>query len=145
MEPSGTAYFAGFALQPASRRLTRRGREVHLTPKEFDLLALLAAHPGCALSKEEIHHAVWRDAAVEEGSLTQTVSLLRKALAAYPGGAGCVETVARYGYRLAVPVRWAPAALPWVAVRFRRITALAAAALLLLLALWSYLFLYARS
>ncbi len=136
MNSTGTANFAGFMLDPAARRLTRHGRVIHLTPKEFDLLALLAAHPGDAVSKEEIHHAVWHDAMVEEGSLTQTVSLLRKALSAYPGGNACIETVARHGYRLAVPVNWASAR--YARWSLRSVLWTAAIVLLALLSAWFY-------
>ena len=49
----------GLELDVAAHEL-RRGREViHLRPKEFGLLALLAAHPGRAYSRRELLDRVW--------------------------------------------------------------------------------------
>lgn len=42
-----------------ARRVIRAGTRVHLTPKEFDLLCLLAANPGQVFSREEILRRVW--------------------------------------------------------------------------------------
>ena len=46
-------------LDPVAHRIRRGGREVHLRPKEFALLALLAAHPGRAFSRRELIDRVW--------------------------------------------------------------------------------------
>src|SRR6185295_14996936 len=51
------------------------------------------------VSKEELMKRVWPDTFVEEGNLTQNISLLRKALGETPGGAQFIETVPRRGYR----------------------------------------------
>ena len=41
------------------RAVLRDGKEVHLTPKEFSVLAELAKHPGRVLSHEHLLRAVW--------------------------------------------------------------------------------------
>jgi DNA-binding response OmpR family regulator len=46
-------------VDPAARRAWRDGRELELSPKEFDLLALLVARAGEAVPREEIMTAVW--------------------------------------------------------------------------------------
>lgn len=94
----GSIYrFDSFSLDVGARHLLHRGKVVHLTPKEFDLLALLVQNAGRVVSKDEIFSSVWHNAAVEEGNLTQTICLLRKVL-----GAECIrepiETVPRHGY-----------------------------------------------
>jgi DNA-binding winged helix-turn-helix (wHTH) protein len=99
MEPPVRYRFGSFVLDTAGRQLLHRGRRVHLTPKEMDLLLLLLANQGRALTKEEILQSLWPHSVVEEGNLTQTVSLLRKALSVFPDGQDCIETVARHGYR----------------------------------------------
>jgi TolB-like protein/Flp pilus assembly protein TadD len=48
---------------------------------------------------------VWPDSFVEEGNLTQNISLLRKALGEGQNGDQFIETVARRGYRFVAPVR----------------------------------------
>ena len=90
-------FFESFSLDVGARHLYHRGKPLHLTPKEFDLLALLVENAGRVVSKDEIFHSVWHDAAVEEGNLTQTVSLLRKAIGT-EGAREAIETVPRHGY-----------------------------------------------
>ena len=46
-------------LDVARRRVTIAGRELHLRPKEFDLLAHLAAEPEIAHSRERLMSGVW--------------------------------------------------------------------------------------
>lgn len=46
-------------LDPVAHRIRRGGHEVHLRPKEFALLALLATHPGRVFSRRELLDRVW--------------------------------------------------------------------------------------
>ena len=130
--------FGSFALDAGGRQLLRRGREIHLTPKEMDVLLLLVANAGRAMSKEEILQGVWQEGGVEEGNLTQTISLLRKVLGSYPGGQACIETVARYGYRFRMEVHEEPNGSWWK--RRRLVVWAAGAGLSILLAIWGWLF-----
>jgi DNA-binding winged helix-turn-helix (wHTH) protein len=85
-------------------RLLRRGREVvSLPPKAVDLLLALPDLPGQAVTKDELLRRVWPGTFVEEGSLAQNVSLLRKALG--DGEASrFIETIPRRGYRFVAAV-----------------------------------------
>ncbi|MBC7336959.1 MAG: response regulator transcription factor, partial [Clostridia bacterium] len=47
------------AIYPADRRVTSCGREVLLTPKEYDLLLLLCRHPQRAFSRQELLDLIW--------------------------------------------------------------------------------------
>jgi two-component system response regulator RegX3 len=80
-----------------TRRVTIAGREVHLTPKEFDLLAALAEDPGAVLSRTGLLDDVW---AGEWYGSTRTldahVAALRRKV-----GAERIETVRGVGFRLA--------------------------------------------
>jgi DNA-binding response OmpR family regulator len=49
----------GVVLDARMRTVTRDGRPIELTPREFDLLALFMRHPGLALSRDGILSAVW--------------------------------------------------------------------------------------
>ena len=79
-DPSGGVGFGPFLLDPAERLLLRDGRVVPLTPKAFDLLALLVASSGHLLSKDELIEKLWPGTFVEEANLAYNVSAIRKAL-----------------------------------------------------------------
>jgi two-component system response regulator RegX3 len=58
--PSGRLSIAvDTELDPVAHRIRRGGREVHLRPKEFALLALMASHPGRVFSRRELIDRVW--------------------------------------------------------------------------------------
>src|SRR5689334_11974439 len=96
--------FGRFRLKVAERVLLREGELVPLTPKVFDILITLVEHGGQVVSKDDLMKRVWPNTFVEEGNLTQNISLLRKALGETPGGAQFIETVPRRGYRFAADV-----------------------------------------
>ncbi|HJT65451.1 MAG TPA: tetratricopeptide repeat protein [Pyrinomonadaceae bacterium] len=83
----------------ADRVLLREGELVPLTPKVFDILLVLVQSSGQVVAKDDLMKRVWPNTFVEEGNLTQNISLLRKALGETPGGAQFIETVPRRGYR----------------------------------------------
>ena len=72
--------FGSFRLDACGPGLFRGDEIVSLAPKAADTLLLLVENAGKVVEKEELLKKVWRDAFVEEGSLTRTISLLRKAL-----------------------------------------------------------------
>ncbi len=83
----------------ASRTVTVEGAEVRLTPREYDLLRLLAEHDGRVLTQRYILSRVWGPAYGEEGHILRTfVHQLRAKL----GPAGrLIVTDPGVGYRLA--------------------------------------------
>src|SRR5215213_7107942 len=91
--------FGRFRLIPAERVLLRDDEFVPLTPKVFDILVILIENNGKVVRKGDLMKRVWPDTFVEEGNLTQNISLLRKALGETPGGVQFIETVPRRGYR----------------------------------------------
>jgi len=77
-----------------------KGRIVSLTPREFDVLALLAASPGRVFARDELLDAVWgRDGFVEPRTVDVHVARLRRKFAAARVAAPGVETVRGVGYR----------------------------------------------
>lgn len=44
-----------------TRQVWVRGKEVRLTPKEFDILELLSRNKGIVMSVEKIYEAVWKE------------------------------------------------------------------------------------
>lgn len=97
--------FGPFLLEPTERKLWRDNEVVVLTPKAFDTLVLLVRNSGHLLEKDELIGALWPDSFVEEGNLTNNISLLRKALGDDPP---YIETVPRRGYRFIGAVRQLP-------------------------------------
>src|SRR5215510_5509902 len=91
--------FGRFRLKVAERVLLREGELVPLTPKVFDILVTLVENGGQVVAKDDLMKRVWPNTFVEEGNLTQNISLLRKALGETPGGVQFIETVPRRGYR----------------------------------------------
>ena len=51
--------FGEYRLDVGARQLRRGDVALHLSPKAFDLLALLLQHRDRALSKQELHEALW--------------------------------------------------------------------------------------
>jgi len=92
--------FGQFVLDLASRRLTRNGHEIPLTPKEFGLLELFLRRPGRALTRNEIIKNVWGyDVFVTSRSVDRCVNTLRTKIEADPTQPQFVQTVRPIGYR----------------------------------------------
>ena len=91
----------GLRVDLAARAARVDGRAVELTPKEFDLLALLVRNPGRAFAREYLMAKVWGyDAEGSDRTVDTHVLRLRKKLG--PHG-DRIETVWGVGYRLARP------------------------------------------
>ena len=101
--------FGRFRIDTGERVLLRDQEVVPLTPKVFEILLVLVQNSGQVISKDGLMKKVWPDSFVEEGNLTQNISLLRKALGEGQNGHQYIETVARRGYRFVAPVREAVA------------------------------------
>ena len=96
--------FGRFRLKADERVLLREQELVPLTPKAFDILLALLENDGRIVPKDDLMKKVWPKTFVEEGNLTQNVSLLRKALGESADGPQFIETVPRRGYRFVAPV-----------------------------------------
>jgi DNA-binding winged helix-turn-helix (wHTH) protein/Tol biopolymer transport system component len=99
METKDLYEFGSFRADARRKTLNRNGQPVPLPAKAFDVLYALLQRPGQTVLKDELMKEVWPDTFVEEGNLTQMVSLLRKALGETDGGLSLIVTVPRQGYR----------------------------------------------
>jgi TolB-like protein/DNA-binding winged helix-turn-helix (wHTH) protein len=104
--------FGRFALDSRKRTLSRDDSPVALTAKAFDVLLFLTQHPNRLVTKEELLKAVWGDTFVEEGNLTQYISLLRKALGDASEDTRLIVTIARKGYQFTADVTVVEAGVP---------------------------------
>lgn len=93
--------FSGHRLEPAERLLLRDGKPVALTPKVFDTLVFLVENAGRLITKDEFMKQVWAEAFVEEATLAQSISQLRKALV----HSDLIETLPKKGYRFSGEIR----------------------------------------
>lgn len=83
--------------------VTKNGRNVRLSPKEYDLLICLAAKYGGVLSDHEIAKIVWGEASAKSlRRLRATIAQLRKKLEDYPVFPDILMTEPGIGYRLDV-------------------------------------------
>jgi DNA-binding response OmpR family regulator len=83
-----------------------KGRVVELTPKEFELLAILAGSPGRVFGRQQLLDAVWgRDGFVEPRTVDVHVARLRSKFAAARVPAPAIDTVRGVGYRFRDPDR----------------------------------------
>ena len=89
-------------LDGASREVTKAGRLVTLTAKEFDLLWFLVSHPNRVFSRDQLMGTVWGyEAAVDTGTVTVHVRRLREKVETDPAKPRHLQTVWGVGYRLA--------------------------------------------
>ena len=87
-------------LDPATLGVSRAGRRIHLTAREFALLELLARHPGQLFGRERLIDALWdADFAAESNIVEVYIRSLRRKV---DNGRrnGLIETVRGSGYRL---------------------------------------------
>ena len=89
-----------FVIDLPQHRVVVRGQEVHLTPKQFDLLVALARHPGRVLTHRSLLHTVWGTNADQPEYLRVNIGQLRKK----------IETAEEPRYILTEP---------WIGYRFR--------------------------
>ena len=102
--------FGPYVLDSKRRTLHCDKSPIPLTPKAFDVLLFLAQNPNRLITKDELLKAVWGDTFVEEGNLTQYISLLRKALAGNPEDSRLIVTISRKGYQFTADVALAETA-----------------------------------
>ncbi len=100
MELQDFLQFGAFRLDLGRRQLLRDGQAISLPGKAFDVLLVLLQRPGETVTKDDLMKAVWPNTFVEEGNLTQTIFVLRKAMGD-SDGQHLIITVPRQGYRLA--------------------------------------------
>ena len=93
--------FEGLVVDGSSREVRLNGEPVELTPKEFDLLAYLAASPRTARSRSNLLENVWDSSADYQDPSTVTVHVarLRQKLEDNPDSPRWVTTVRGVGYR----------------------------------------------
>jgi DNA-binding winged helix-turn-helix (wHTH) protein len=96
-----TARFGRFTVDSERRQLTRDDDEIHLTPKAFDLLALLIAEAPRVVRKDELHRRLWPGTFVSDATLVGLIKEIRRALDDRDGRTPLIRTAHGVGYAFA--------------------------------------------
>lgn len=88
-------------IDPPSREVWLHGEKIDLSPKEYELLRLLAGEPGRVFSGREILEQVWPEAhTATTKDVKQYIYLLRKKVESDPEHPRLIVTVRGFGYKL---------------------------------------------
>jgi DNA-binding response OmpR family regulator len=94
----------GLRIDPAARRVTLDGEPIELSPKEFDLLRVLAERAGEVVERRDLMAEVWRQPfGGMERTLDVHLSWLRRKLGESASEPRYIQTVHGVGVRLAAP------------------------------------------
>lgn len=91
--------FGDFTFDHDTRQLILKTSELHLSPKAFELLAVLLANRSRAVSKAELQQQLWPSTFVEETNVAGLVAEIRRALRDPAARPMLVRTVYGFGYR----------------------------------------------
>jgi eukaryotic-like serine/threonine-protein kinase len=102
------ASFGPFELDLKAGELHRDGQTVLLQQQPFLILKMLLEHSGAVVTREELRRTLWPNDTIVEfnQSINAAIKKLRIALDDSADEPKYIETVARRGYRLIVPVEW---------------------------------------
>lgn len=95
--------FGAFTLDDRTRQLLSGSRPIHLSPKAFDLLAMLVQERPAAMSKGDIHLRLWPHTFVSDGSVAVLIAELRGVLGDDVRRPVFVRTLHRFGYAFVAP------------------------------------------
>src|SRR5271170_3579956 len=105
MKAEGAFRFGKFQVDALARTLRREEVIVTLNRRAFDVLLYLVQNPGKVVSRDELLKNVWSDTFVDENSLAQSISALRRALEEKPGDNSYIVTLPGRGYQFVTPVQ----------------------------------------
>lgn len=87
-------------IDPCGRTVTVAGQVINLTPKEFDLLQLLAANPGRAFGREMLLERIWGYEYLGESRTVDVhIQRLRRKIEIDPSNPHYLLTVRNFGYK----------------------------------------------
>ncbi len=96
--------FGDYHLDIPARRLSRKGKEIELSPKEFALLEFFVKKTGRALTRDEILNSVWGyDCIVTPRSIDRFVTTLREKIEPDPHSPIFIHTIRQIGYKFEPP------------------------------------------
>ena len=103
-----TVRFGSCELDAARRQLLREGREIHLTPKAFELLTVLVDAAPRVVKKAELHERLWPNGIVSDAMLVGLIKEIRRALDDRNKAMPMIRTLHRVGYAFSAPLTRGP-------------------------------------
>lgn len=91
--------FGDLVIDTARHEVRKRGDPVQLTPREFELLATLSAHPGLVFTRSQLLNRIWGDELYAERLVDVHMAGLRKKVEDDPANPRYIETVRGVGFR----------------------------------------------
>src|SRR5271169_4200689 len=106
-KPRGRVYFGVFELDLRAGELRKHGLRVRLQEQPFQVLAMLLAHAGDVVTRDQLQKKLWAaDTFVDfDHGLNKAINKIRDALGDSADSPRFVETVARRGYRFLADVK----------------------------------------
>lgn len=93
-------YIGDLEIHLKSRKVLKKGSEVTLTPKEFDVLYFLAKNQGEVFTKEQIYQAVWEeDFLLADSNIMAFIRKIRKKIEPNPDSPDYILTIWGVGYK----------------------------------------------
>ena len=105
MKTDGIYRFGELRIDALARTLRRDQEIVALNRRAFDVLLYFVQNPGRVLTRDELLKNVWPDTYVDENSLAQSISALRRALDEKPGDNSYIVTLPGRGYQFVSQVQ----------------------------------------
>src|SRR5579863_3321623 len=105
MKTARVFQFGDFQIDAEARTLRRQEEVVRLNLRAFDVLLYFVQNPGKVLTRDELLKNVWPDTSVDENSLAQSISALRRSLEEKPGDNSYIATLPGRGYQFVSPVQ----------------------------------------
>lgn len=97
----GAVVIGGLELFDAEKKVMMDGRDVMLTPTEYDILHLLMLNPGKVFSPEEIYREVWKESSMgTEGTVAVHIRHLREKIEIDPSNPRYLKVVWGQGYKI---------------------------------------------
>jgi DNA-binding winged helix-turn-helix (wHTH) protein/TolB-like protein/Flp pilus assembly protein TadD len=92
-------HFDDVSVDVENFRVQKNGQTISLTPRAFDVLAILLKNSGRVVEKQEIFEFVWKDVFVSDNALTKIIKEIRHAFEDPADQPRYIETVPKRGYR----------------------------------------------
>ena len=103
-EPSRIFKIGALSIDPEGCRVTKDGREIELTAREFELLLYLAQNTGRVISREQLYEAVWgEDSFGCDNTVMVHIRHLREKIEDSPAAPRYIITMKGLGYKLVDP------------------------------------------
>jgi two-component system, OmpR family, alkaline phosphatase synthesis response regulator PhoP len=101
---TGLLTLPGISIDPKAREVRVEGRGIELTGTEFELLRVLAEHPGWVYAREELLESVWGYSYLGDSRLVDVhIANLRKKIGDDPADPHFIRTVRGVGYKFQTP------------------------------------------